>query len=248
MIALIGQAFRIFGNNFALLAGIALVFGMPRALILNVFSYFVFAPEPGIIEGFFLAAVLDLFIWTLAAGALIAALTGIRSGNPLSFAECMTSGLRNWSRLFRARLLPVMLVYLGLIAFIIPGIYLAIKWLLLDYTVILEGADPSLARKRSSDMMQGVRWRGLVLLLFFTVIYLGTTIPSYLIEEMTGQKFFLFDVCIDTLSETVGALVTITFYLLYWQRREEEMKAQPATSPEPPPLPTTDAVSAQTHE
>ncbi len=79
MIELLKRAFRIFGNNFALLAGIALVVGMPRAFIQNLFYYFVFAPEPNFLEIFILEAVLELFICTLSAGALIAALTGIRS-------------------------------------------------------------------------------------------------------------------------------------------------------------------------
>lgn len=248
MIALIGQAFRIFGNNFVLLAGIALVFGMPRAFIQNLFSFFVFGPEPSMFEIFFLESVLELFICTFAAGALIAALTGIRSGNTLSFTECITSGLRNWSRLFRARLLPVILISLGMIAFVIPGIYLTIKWLLLDFIVILEGADPALARKRSSDMMQGVRWNGFIIILLFFLIYLGTSIPSHFIEEMTGQKFFLIDVCIGTLADIMGTLGIISIFLFYWQRREAESNAQQALRPEPPPLPTTDAVSAQTPE
>ncbi len=47
--------------------------------------------------------------------------------------------------------------------------------------------------------MQGVRWKGFALVLLFFTLYLGTTIPSYFIEEITGQKFFLLDVCMGTL-------------------------------------------------
>lgn len=252
MIALIGQAFRIFGNNFSLLAGIALVFTMPRAFIENILSYFILDPEPGFFVDFTMGAMLEVIFGTFMAGGLIAALTGIRSGNQLSFAECIESGVRNWKRLFIARLLPVLLIDIGMLALLLPGILLAIRWLFIDCTVMLERADASGARKRSAQLINGARWAafGLIVLIFagMGLMYWGLSVPTDFIKETTGQKIFVLDVCTKTLLGLMEIPITIAVFLFYWQRREEELKAQPATSPEPPPLPVSDAASAQTPE
>jgi len=252
MIALTGQAFRIFGNNFALLAGIALVFGMPRVFVENVLTYFILGPEPGFLADFVMRTILELTFGSLMAGGLIAALTGIRSGNQLSFAECIESGMRNGKRLFSARLLPVILIDLGMLALIVPGILLAIRWMFIDCTVVLERADAPTARKRSAQLINEVRWDAFRLIILILagigVLYWGLSVPADFLEKMTGQKFFMLDVCSKTILELTEIPITTAFFLFYWQRREEELKVQQMTSPEPPPLPATDAASAQTPE
>lgn len=253
MIALVSQALKIFAGNFALLAGIAVLIGMPKAFLQSLFMIFVIGGEENSFWADMLAGtVLELIFGTLMAGALIAALTGIRSGNDLPFTACLTSGLRNWSRLFAARLIPMLGVSLGFLAFMIPGIVLLIRWLFVDYAVLLEGADSSSARKRSAELIRGARWEalGILLILFAGAagIGWGVGVPSGFIETIVGRKLFFIDVVTRTITELLEVPVIITFFLFYWQRKEAEMKTQQSCHPEPPPLPASDAVPAQTPE
>lgn len=61
------------------------------------------------------------------------------------------------------------LILLGFVCFIIPGIYLAVRWMFAEYYVLDKGMRPLEALKASSELTKGYRWKlflfGLVSLL-----------------------------------------------------------------------------------
>lgn len=252
MIALIGQAFRIFGNNFALLAGIVFVVGVPKSFLHNLVLLFIDVSKDNLFSDIMSGIMLEFIFQPLTTGAVIAALISIRSGNNLTFGECMSSGFRNWRRLFIAGSIAGIISFIGLLAFIVPGIIFTIRYILVSYTVILERVPAIEALQRSSELSSGHRWKlfGLlaILLVGSGIAGLIAGFPMGIIESMIGRKLFIISVITESILELASAPVIIVFFLFYWQRREEELKAQPATSPEPPPLPVSDAASAQTPE
>jgi O-antigen ligase len=51
------------------------------------------------------------------------------------------------------------LILLGFLCFIIPGIYLAVRWMFAEYYVLDKGMRPLEALKASSELTKGYRWK-----------------------------------------------------------------------------------------
>ena len=75
-------------------------------------------------------------------------------------------------------LLAAVGIAVGLLALILPGIYLAVRWFFVPQEVVVEGARGPAALTRSGEVVRGFWWRtfGLVI-----VANLAAAIPSLLI-------------------------------------------------------------------
>jgi hypothetical protein len=58
------------------------------------------------------------------------------------------------------------LIILGFLCFIIPGVYLSIRWIFAEFLVLDKGMRPLEALRASSTMTEGIRWK----LFFFMVV------------------------------------------------------------------------------
>lgn len=81
---------------------------------------------------------------------------------------------RRWIYFAFVSVIKGVFVMLGLLLFIIPGIYLAIRWMFAEYYVIDKGMRPIEAMKASSELTAGYRWKlfGYMLLAIF-IAFLG---------------------------------------------------------------------------
>lgn len=83
-------------------------------------------------------------------------------------------------------ILKGLLVMIGLVLFILPGIYLAIRWMFAELLVIDEGMRPMEALKKSAEMTYGHRWKlfgfsavaSLVMLLGLVVFVVGGVVAG----------------------------------------------------------------------
>lgn len=63
-----------------------------------------------------------------------------------------------------------LIVLLGLLALIIPGVYLAVKYQFYDYLIVDKKMGPLEALKKSSQLTQGVKWNLLLFWLFLVAL------------------------------------------------------------------------------
>jgi len=86
--------------------------------------------------------------------------------------------------------IKTVLIFLGFLFFIVPGIYLGVRWMFAELLVIDQGMRPLEALKASSEMTEGHRW-GLflfalvaVLLVFVSLLALvvGALIASIVVQ------------------------------------------------------------------
>lgn len=56
-------------------------------------------------------------------------------------------------------MIKTLFIFLGLILFIVPGLYLMVKWMFAEYLVIEKGMKPMEALRASSKMTEGNRWK-----------------------------------------------------------------------------------------
>lgn len=116
-----------------------------------------------------LAAVMGLVIATASQSALVTALSYIVYGGYLAFLlkhyrgqhvvfdDLFDSNIAWVSFAFLA-LVKGFLILLGLLLFIVPGIYLAVRWSFAELLVIDKGLRPLEALKASSELTEGHRW------------------------------------------------------------------------------------------
>ncbi|NJL62767.1 MAG: hypothetical protein HC903_14195 [Methylacidiphilales bacterium] len=103
----------------------------------------------------FISAIFD----PIYVGAIIYCVWQIKRGGAFNYNNAMSVGVQNWGKLFTVNLLAGIFIVLGLIAFIIPGIILAIRYCFATAIVIAEGyGNSSLVLKRSADLTKGKRW------------------------------------------------------------------------------------------
>ena len=168
------EAFRLLCQNFRLFAAIIFTVWVPGNLLINFMSYNL----PEVSESFLmrLPMMIETVFGPLYFGALVYALYQIKSGNPVSYREAMSIGLQKWGSLFLARFVAGFLTMLGLIAFIVPGLMLAVRYSLLDAAVIVEGKGVRDSRARSTELTKGRRWA----IFWSTLLFLMVFFPCLL--------------------------------------------------------------------
>jgi hypothetical protein len=93
----------------------------------------------------------------------IADLNGRRAG----FAECLSTGLRNWFWLFLLAIVVTVAEIFGYIFFIVPGLMMTVAWLVAVPAQVVERTGVFGAMSRSAELTRGHRWPILGLLVIF---------------------------------------------------------------------------------
>lgn len=214
MLERFSNAFGIFFSNFRLLGSIVLIVQLPGILL----SYAPFlgsdaASHQARRAYYLIAFVAALFLGALSSCAVIYAVWKILRGEGVTIGEALRDGVRVWPKLVLARIVAGVLVALGLIAFIIPGVVLAIRWALIDCVVVMEFADSPTALRRSAGLTRGNRWKISGTWLLWVVCVGFVLMVVY--APVAFAKSILFAIAGDVIIAFAGAILTIIFFLYY---------------------------------
>jgi hypothetical protein len=218
-------AFRLLLGQLPLFASLVLTIWIPAQLLIEL----AMASDPNHVDPWAmlrLAFLVEVVFGPICAGAVITALAAQMSGQSTSYPEAMRAGLHHWGRLFGARIVAGLIVLLGLLALITPGIILAIRFSLVDEVVVLEGAGVW-AFRRSTQLTWG---RGLAIFLawaFSILTNLLVALALVLLLSLAGllNNPFAALVC-DALIRVVSVFFTCLLFLFYWEARQEELDSQ----------------------
>jgi hypothetical protein len=163
--------------------------------------------------------------FVLGFGAAVLQAGNDLAGRTLAPREAwMQSGTRFWPAV-GAGVLYVMIVTLGLVLFIIPGIWLAVRFALTGHALFLEGIGAGSAISRSAELMRGAFWRGAGVALVVTVVNMGLGTISTVLQEVgnlfvdeegaLGTGFFALTGASFVVATIVGLLLTPLYALLY---------------------------------
>jgi hypothetical protein len=119
-----------------------------------------------------------LVIVPLITAICIYALQHIAAGGSPGARSALVSGFEAFTPIFFAVLLAAAGIALGLLALIVPGIYLFVRWYFVPQAVVLEGDRGVAALQRSSRLTQGFWWRTFGLVALVNVI---TILPALLL-------------------------------------------------------------------
>lgn len=171
------------------------------------------------------AAVSFLVATPLITAASIFALGSLAKGEQPRAGRSLQEALDVFVPLFGAVVLAAAGIALGLLAFVIPGIYLAVRWYFVTQTVVIDGLRGREALARSWDVVQDSFWRTLAILLLAN---LATAVPGIVIlsplaaaAEAANREAVLLvgEIVAESLTTPFIALITtLLFYDLRSRR------------------------------
>ncbi len=237
MIQKIREAIGLLADHLTLFSLIVLTIWLPASIFLTYMRLYVL-PESSsgdelylIIQELRISSLIEFTFGPLYIGALIHALSQIKQGQHPRYGESMSHGARKCFKLFTTRLITGLIIAVGFVALIVPGVILSLRYSLVDEAVILENLQGNEARHLSVQLTRGKRWQvlgSLVLLTIALVIILsGLNIALYLPLTLMGQQDnFLIDLLYECISSVMFLLPTILLFLFYWEARNQRSQPQ----------------------
>jgi hypothetical protein len=169
-----------------------------------------------------LRLLVELFFGPIYLAGIVVVLANRMSGLPTAFAEAVRAGFHNWARLFAARAVAGVLIFLGYACLILPGVFLSLRYSFLVEVVVLEGANVEDSRARSSALAAGrelnilAAWlASLILSIAFLSLALGIAKEAGALDDPMLQAGVL------SLADVFGAFTTIVVFAFYWEARAD---------------------------
>jgi hypothetical protein len=210
--------FSIYRERFSTLIGISVVFlGLPNLLSVFVELSGGVEVRPGM---WFLAVILSSLGWLPAAAATVWAISETVLGREPELGASIRHGIRKFWKLFIAGLAMYIIVVLGLVAFIVPGIIAACGYSVVVQAVVLEnlgsGTD---ALGRSWALTKGYKGKAFRLALAFFLLYSIPFIAAGAVAVIVPAMADLIVVMAQVLSFLVTPLFACAFTLFYYDLR-----------------------------
>ncbi|MBD3264732.1 MAG: hypothetical protein GF375_06490, partial [Candidatus Omnitrophica bacterium] len=209
------QSLLLYRKNFLTLLGIVFlgsIFG-----ILNTLS-FLAPPEIynrlSLITGF-----LSIFASVWASIALIICISGRYSGEQITLKDCFVNTKGRYWRFIGISILYALIAGLGILLFIIPGIYWGTIFSLSTVAVVIEQKGDIGPLRRSKELIKGYFWKVFTIGLITSLLLLPVYFLAFVL--MTKDKF-LGSLSIQTYSLFYLSFVGVVEVVLYHRLREEK--------------------------
>jgi len=180
----------------------------------------------------FLFEVLDFsLVGPLISALHVHAVVEIGDGRRPRFGSVALQGLRVLPVVAAAEIIANLLIGLGTLAFIVPGLLLALRWSVVAQTAAVDHEGWLPALRRSRGLTAGNYWRILGLLL--TVGVLSFAVSSAASAASVGSSTSVGSVAIGIAVQTITAsFVALTLAILYFDLRAREPEPERGQMPE----------------
>ena len=161
---------------------------IPFLLAGAVMNYFIMGGGEGTFtsDKFLISLAVNMALYPLYTGALILMMAGQADNRIPSNAELVSSALAIYPRLLLLGVVVRTLVLLGFFVFILPGVFLSVRFAFSEFFLIVERLDPPAAILRS---FQSTRPHFFVILSALALIAL----PVFMLMVLTGNTLFALD-------------------------------------------------------
>jgi hypothetical protein len=219
---ILDQGIAIIKAKFGLLFAITLVTVVPLQFLTGMMQLVLFPGlaqgDPAAVQGhlglFFIVMLitfgLSLLVFPLANAAVIHAVAGTYLSQPVTLGTCLSHGLRRWPALIGTTLLMTLVISLGFILLIIPGVIFSFWYLLAQQATVLEDVAGGAALSRSKALMKGNVGTAFVLSLMIGMINIGGSMVLGLVPQIhlniLGQSLLY------GISTLFGSAVFVVFY------------------------------------
>lgn len=218
--SVINKSFEIFFKNIIAFLILTLCVFVPLDLI----TTYLMSNESTRITGQVLGFFFSIFAGYFVAGAIILGVFKYMQEKPFSIAECIEIvGQRFWS-LLGASILAGIIIILGGLLLVVPGIIAAVSFAVITPVVVVERVGPIEALSRSGELTQGRRWQifGIyIILMIITLVFsiIGGGLIGVIATDVTIIRSLLTSV-IGGIAGTFNAVITVVIY--YFLKVEKE--------------------------
>lgn len=234
MIQKIREAIELFTTNSLLFSLIVLTVWLPGSILLVYLRLYVFPEAIGenelqiFLQEYRVSNAIEAVFSPFYIGAILYAASQLKKGFRPTYTESIAHAARRSFKLLGTRIGTGLIVLAGLIALIIPGVILALRFALIDPIVVLEGVEGVRARNLSVQLTQGKRWSilGTILLTFIGLIVAMSLVyfVLYFLLGFAGQEEnFVVAVIYECISSILLSLLTIVLFLFYWDAKNEQL-------------------------
>jgi len=164
---------------------------------------------------------LNLLIMPIYWGATISFMQSTVQGPIYSVSQSIAASLKLWSKLFLVFLLTSACIFFGLMALVIPGIFIAVRLSIADYLCVVEKKPVLQSLQTSWKLTDQYGWtifQGIAFILC-TILILKTLVYS-LLETYLSQLSFLNPV-INSCFDLLNVLVMIYGFRIYCVIKQE---------------------------
>ncbi len=168
-----------------------------------------------------------LVVTPLVTGTHVHAVRAIGAGRAPTASEAFDAGLRVLAPAAAVVALYSLGVGAGLIALLIPGIYLGVRWCVAVPAAVVEGVRGARALRRSADLVEGSWWRvfGVLIVLFLIAATVGAAlgVPLDLFADDldSGPAQLIGRMLSDTVIYSFTALSSTLLYFDLRARQED---------------------------
>ena len=231
----LSPTFQLFKNNFWLITKIVLVLVAP----FDIFQTLSLGTKPPEWQNVFAIFLLGALCKALVAPSMIYALvTVMRTGVAPSLNESYRWGLSRMGKLIPAVFMVWVLVALGMICLIIPGLILSVAFSLVYPIATLENLGPVEILKRSFGLTKGSRWN-----IFWASVVLGLlvlllNIPAIVVGAVFaagGIAFWPVQVVLAMFNDILGEATTVLSLVIYLSLANQSPGNVIPVPPPPPP-------------
>jgi hypothetical protein len=186
------------------------------------------------------AALILVLVDVVLVGPLIAALyaqavVSIARGEKPTFAAVASRVARVLAVVVAAQIVAGIGIGVGFLAFVIPGLYLLIRWAVVAQAATLEHTDWMGALRRSGELVRGSFWHVFVVVVITLAVNFGLSEAAGAVSgSKTGAVDVIIGIAVGTIARSFTALTTA---LLYFDllARERPTGWTPAPTDGPPP-------------
>jgi len=206
---ILDSGFRVFRDNFVLLAGISAIAGFPVSLMM--------AANPRVHTGVFIIATLIALILTpIMSVAFATAVASVYLDRPVTIGDAYRSVRSVFTPVMGTCLLSYILLMLGFIALLVPGVYFAICWSLVFPVMIVEHRFGIAALRRSRQLVSGVWWKTFGI---FLVAALIVRVPAAVLGMFWSFIPVVGSILTATTSSIAAAYSLVVLVIYYFDRR-----------------------------
>lgn len=213
-------AFVLYRRDFAAFLAISALAHGP-ALVCALALAAVGAPA-GALE--WIPIVAGALLYLVASGALIRATADAYGGAPVDVRAALAEARARYWLLLRSVLLPWLMIFVGILLLVVPGIVASVRFFAIEQVAMLERATPAEARRRSEYLADGAGWPIFWMLLVLFVISMLPEISREVFSGMVGnggvvENVYLALAISTALQILAHPLMSAACTLLYFDRR-----------------------------
>jgi uncharacterized membrane protein len=231
---ILSEAFRIYKENAAKLLLIVAIIVVPLSFISAAGNRLLGEPKLhrvgttieysrsfGVtVAALLIAAVIGVITWAILQAAMLRGAAQATIGDPVDVEASYRWGLRRFGSVLLLAILVGIVVVLGFILLIIPGIIFLVFLSVSEPALIVENRRGTEAMSRSWNLVRGHFWHALVVILVAAII---TGVVQGILTAIGGDNWFvrwIFTAIAQIITAPFTALVTVLLYLDLRARKE----------------------------